>query len=945
MSKDTNTPLQQNDAALHASVGSNATGRVGDGFLHTLADLESRLSALKTLHEQSENAQQELAGREQAVAQRETELAARMESLEKRYADLERSTEEIKGSRREVEELKRTVENALAESRAGVERQEREITQRRDELAATEKSLEQARREIDALRSEVEKARADAERIAEQREQTLLQRERDLAARQVKAESAAAEARQTMQSVEEERRGLDDRDAQIEQRAQQVSERERAIAAEQERIAELRRAAEEENQNRERAVRELEQELHEREIDMKTHADELERERASVAEHARTLAAQMKAGEEEANAALWANRMESIQLQLGEASAQRARAETELAQSRKDIESLTQELLDATQNRGMPAEEVAKRDRKIETLTRDLDEARATLQMLQTQSEQSGRGAQAAGDEIAKLTQERETLAARFAQEMSELKSETARAQADAARAHERASQMERDAKAATELLAESERKVPEASERALKAEREARELEQSLASLRAEMEKTVAEAASRVSVESVREREREIERLKESLNKALSKSGDAGAAMAQTLAARDREIAELRQQISESRSGANADPAAIEERDRTIAQLRDELEHARAVVPTDAAAGEELLKREQAIVLLKERLEQVMAERSELAERVDRQAAGGSETGEVSGEPTDADLRRRDRLRKYKSLLQGQARKILSAQNALQRRHTECETVLTHRAKLAAMAQELARVEKKVTGAKARTGTGAALLYMVATLSVLAIMSWEVSKRVWPGTYIARATLDADTGRRTPSADDLAAWQRDHEALVKDPRLLEVVAERMGRRGITSLSTAVDLKSRLDRDLYVQSSRPGQLTIELRGEGSERTALALDTFVTAMKSVTDQMRDERSNDIGLTIAQAAASGAEPLLDKRIEKAASVFGGAALAVGLAGLVIWSRLVRAKKKFDHAQAVEAALNEVDWSAMEASLKKSNAERKGSGDLDE
>lgn len=943
MSKDTNTPTQQNDAALHASGGSNATGRIGDGFLHTLADLESRLSALKTLHEQSENAQQELAGREQAVAQRETELASRMESLEKRYADLERSTEEIKGSRREVEELRRTVESALAQSRAGVENAERELAERKREIAESEKAVEQVRREAEAQRAEVEKLRAEADRIAEQREQALMQRERDLAARQVKAESVAAEARKTMQATEEERRGLDERAGQIEQRLQQVSERERAIAAEQERIAALRREAEEENQKRERAVRELEQELHEREIDIKTHADELERERASVAEHARTLAAQMKAGEEEANAALWANRMESIQLQLGEASAQRVRAETELAQARKDIESLTQELLDATQNRGMPADEVAKRDRKIETLTRDLDEARATLQMLQTQTEQAGRGVQVAGDEIAKLTEERDAAAARLARETGTLREEIDQARAEAALAQERAAQLERDAKAATDLLAESERKAPEAAERVAKAEREARELEQSLASLRAEMEQTVAEAASRVSVESMREREREIERLKESLNKALSKSGDAGAAMAQTLAARDREIAELRQQISESRSGTNSDPAAIAERDRTIAQLRDELEHARAAAPTDAAASEELLKREQAIVLLKERLEQVMAERSELAERVDRQEVGESGTDDMCGAPTEADLRRRDRLRKYKSLLQGQARKILAAQNALQRRHTECETVLTHRAKLAAMAQELARVEKKVTGAKARTGTGAALLYMVATLSVLAIMSWEVSKRVWPGTYIARATLDADTGRRTPSADDLAAWQRDHESLVKDPRLLEVVAERMGRRGITSLSTAVDLKSRLDRDLYVQSARPGQLTIELRGEGSERTALALDTFVTAMKSVTDQMRDERSNDIGLTIAQAAASGAEPLLDKRIEKAAGVFGGAALAAGLAGLVIWSRLVRAKKKFDHAQAVEAALNEVDWSAMEASLKKSSEERKSSGDL--
>lgn len=955
MSKDTNThPTGPAPSAQH-------TSRVGDGFLNTLADLETRLSALKTLHEQSESAQQALAGREQILTARETEVASRLETLEKRQAEVERQAEEARQFRREAEEFKRTAESGLAESRAGVENREREAERRLREVTESEKATERSRQEAEAQRAEAEKLRAEAalqnaqaeklrnevearraevEKLASQREQALQQRERDLASRQVKAESAAAEARQTQQAVEEERRGLEERDAQIAKRLQQVSERELAILAEQDRVADLRRAADEENQTRERAVRELEQELHEREIDLQKHADELERERASVAEHARTLAAQMKAGEEEANAALWANRMESIQLQLGEASAQRARTETELAQAKQDIESLTQELLDATQNRGMSAEEVAKRDQKIESTTRDLEETRATLQMLQTQMEQSGRGSQEHEVEIARLTTELKNATSKGEHDVRALRAELEKAESAAKQAAERAEQVERDAKAATELLAESERKAPEALERASKAEQEARELERSLTTLRAEMEKTVADAASRVSVENVRERDREIERLRESLNQAMSKSGDAGAALAQTLAARDREIAELRQQLTESRSGATADPAAMEERDRTIAQLRDELEHARGATPTDASANEELLKREQAIVLLKERLEQVMAERSELAERVERQDAGEELATQDGGEPTEADLRRRDRLRKYKSLLQGQARKILAAQNALQRRHAECETVLNHRAKLAAMAQELARVEKKVTGSKARAGTGAALLYMVATLSIIAVMSWEVSKRVWPGTYIAKAVLESDTGRRTPSAEDLAAWQSDHESLIKDPRLLEVVAERMGRRGIASMSTPVDLKSRIDRDMYVQSARPGQITVELRGEGAERTALVLDTFVTAMKSVADQMRDERSNDIGVTIAQAAASGAEPLLDKRIEKAASVFGGAALAVGLAGLVIWSRLVRAKKKFDHAQAVEAALHEVDWKELETTLKKSGSERKSS-----
>jgi hypothetical protein len=161
---------------------------------------------------------------------------------------------------------------------------------------------------------------------------------------------------------------------------------------------------------------------------------------------------------------------------------------------------------------------------------------------------------------------------------------------------------------------------------------------------------------------------------------------------------------------------------------------------------------------------------------------------------------------------------------------------------------------------------------------------------------------------------------------------MLSDPRLIETIADRMQRRGLVVTANPAELAARLKDDMYVQSSKPGSLTIELRGDGGERTALLLDTIVTSFKSFADQARDERSNDIGVTIAQAAAAGAEPLMDKRLERAGGVFGGAALAVGLAGLIIWSRLVRAKKKFDQAAAVEAALEEVDWGTLEASIKK-------------
>jgi hypothetical protein len=250
---------------------------------------------------------------------------------------------------------------------------------------------------------------------------------------------------------------------------------------------------------------------------------------------------------------------------------------------------------------------------------------------------------------------------------------------------------------------------------------------------------------------------------------------------------------------------------------------------------------------------------------------------------------------------------------------------------VLKNRGRLVELARELARVEKRVAAGSSRKGAAAAVFSVVATLAVLAVMSWEIAARAWPGTYVARAVLEADTGRATPKPEDLAVWQKDQAELLGDPRLAEVASQRMRQRGLISLGAPADLAARIKQDMYVQSVRPGSITVELRGEGAEKTFLALDTLVTAFKALSDQGRDERANDIGITIAQAAKADDQPLMDQRIERAGAVFGGSALAASLAGLVVWTRLVKAKNKYEQAAAVEAALDGEDWTGLEESMR--------------
>ena len=501
-----------------------------------------------------------------------------------------------------------------------------------------------------------------------------------------------------------------------------------------------------------------------------------------------------------------------------------------------------------------------------------------------------------------------------------ELTAQTRAAKEQSERAAALAGEIDGLKRAADELVARADRAESEAHAMVPRADHE--RLEKELGAAREQLEQTTRE---RVPAEELRLRDEKIAGLEQSVKAAplaaprmalpanwprairpywssrrdsSRASRPSPAALPSRLATRDRRIAELEAAIKQA-GGKNDEVAAmtarLRQQEHELAALNAKLAAAQAKVAEPGKAQQEISRRDEAIVTLKKRLDQALAE----ARHGQGKAAGASDAADA----------RRERLRRYKGLLQQQARKIVAAQNGLQRRHADCEMVLQNRVRLAELARELARAEKKVTAGKARSGAAVAVLYMVATLGVLALMSWEVSKRVWPGTYIARAIRAAAAARRSPKPEDLAAWQKDHADMLSDPRLIELAAQRMQQRGLVSLGSPAELGSRLKQDMYVQSSKPGSLTVELRGEGAEKTALVLDTLVTSFKSVSDQARDERSNDIGVTIAQAATPGAEPLMDKRLEKAGEVFGGAALAAALAGLVIWTRLVKAKKKFD------------------------------------
>lgn len=378
-----------------------------------------------------------------------------------------------------------------------------------------------------------------------------------------------------------------------------------------------------------------------------------------------------------------------------------------------------------------------------------------------------------------------------------------------------------------------------------------------------------------------------------------------------------------LQIQIGEANARrAAAEAELIQLRDE-IAELRREIEAARQT-PDREELDREIAKRDHAILKLREKLQEL---RAALESRCTQE---GPISPNLSAEPS---LRtRRGRLALYKSLLQQQARKIVAAQSALQKRHAECEQILQQRAKLAQTAQDLARRERRIESSKARSGALIAMLVLCVSTAILAVLSWQITLRVWPGVYVARAMIEADTHGRAVQPDQLAAWQHFHEELVANPQFIDAAAERLNRRGYPSLGRGPELAAKLRADLYVQAADDGQLTLELRESGVGRTEAVLDTIVTTLKAVSEAGRDQRTEDFGVAIVQAAKASERPVNEQTLMGyAGGMLAGGLLAVGLFGAVVWSRLAGSKRRFEQSQAVEDALSDVDWTAMERSMR--------------
>lgn len=551
------------------------------------------------------------------------------------------------------------------------------------------------------------------------------------------------------------------------------------------------------------------------------------------------------------------------------------RREGELNSRLEELESRFAELEERDQSVRSAIEEVKRERGEVARERAAVEEERSTLSRLAEQQREEMEKRSASLAERERGLGEREKQLGRRAHDM-----ETVRARIEAAA--ERIAELERfageqEARAvsAEEMLESARAAAGRSGEHAAQAEQRAGELERRAA----EAERRAGDAESRVAQLSARVEE-------------LSAAAERGEGQSARVGELERELA-----------GARAE---AERREAEMAELKGEAGSLRA--------REERF--EQYVQKAKSRIEE-LERRLEEAEREKSAGARGlSEWAES----------RRRRLSAYRAALRERTRKVSQAKEALKKRHAECQRVLDQRSRVVEMAERLRERERAIATSSRLRRSVSIMFYMLATLTLLGVLSLGVADRVAPPTYAAKVVLEVDDRGRAVGDAELTAWGRYHEQLTMDPRLLETAAERFAQRGIASLASAPALRAALDGSLYTSSREPGVLVIELRGEGAERMERVLDTYATALASVANSTRAQRSDGLPTVIVSPARAGSEPIEDRRLEYAAVILSVGTGAVLVVWAVLWARIVRSKREFEREALGDAGLDAEAWARV-------------------
>lgn len=630
--------------------------------------------------------------------------------------------------------------------------------------------------------------------------------------------------------------------------------------------------------------------------------------------------------------------LEAQRAELATEHEKTAKLRAEIESARADLQSQRADLEKELERLAAIEASVSKRAESAERSVADAEQRR--LQMERTLAERSAafRAAEERMEqratEVSQLLQDAERSARGHEARAAELTTEIAAARQEIRELQDRARNSE-EADSLRAMIAERDQAL-----KALRADLDASsaladEARRAAHDAADQVTRLTAEAADQARV--VASRNEELKALRAQVATLKEKSGADAKSRADTAALQSRiesleaeaasnaaELATLRSDLSTAASALESAKRQNDEYLAHIAHVEAELASAReSAVPgaADADLQPKLIAAQEAESKARAEADKLRAFARTLAEELAEARAGSG-----IAPPTDESIElRRERLRRQRKLLRGQSDKIKRAGDAVRDRFEQVEQILSQRAEVIAAKKIVDESKRKLRARQARAGAVAAVFYVAITLLIYTGLGWLAAQKVAPAVYAVSSRIAADAGGRPLSAAELDEWRAYHEDLLKDPRTLDIVAERMKQRGIASLSAAPALKLRLDADFSFMSREPGTLDLELRGLGSGRTARELDTLVSTVVRHANTARERRVDGSTTIISTPAAADPSPLHDERVYYAAGIAGSLTLISSIAAWILWRKLYEAKASVERSDEFDAVLDERRWKA--------------------
>jgi len=280
---------------------------------------------------------------------------------------------------------------------------------------------------------------------------------------------------------------------------------------------------------------------------------------------------------------------------------------------------------------------------------------------------------------------------------------------------------------------------------------------------------------------------------------------------------------------------------------------------------------------------------------------------------------------RRRDRLGKYRELVERQAAKVIQAEALLAERIARMDTSASDESKLQpqldALASERDGLKVKLGQAakairqlkaspapaklvvkKAPSRTLGSIAFVLLGVAALSATSWHFSGEFAHASYVAEMGIAPEIPASEMAEGESEAWLSYHESLTTDAQVLGLAAERLKRRGITSLADPIALREKIELDLDVMRTGEGGLGYTMRGTGGSATRRALETYVLTLVSFANDTRDYRKDGASTLVSVGAKAGDEPISSNRLELFGIIAGASLIVCAVLGFM-FARLSR------------------------------------------